>query len=115
MNGNPWDQDDGLDGDDFVEGIDDEDEELGIDYTARHGGAHDLEDDDEPAPLGHHNGKHHPRPQPQRKRALRGPDGRKFRIRRMSPKMAARSPNVATILITKNDGSQVLIVRKDGR
>ena len=116
MNGNPWEQDDGLDGDDFVEGIDDEDEELGVDYHS----AELIEGDDEPAePLGRPNGNS--RPNLPAKRVLRqlqpgkgGAGKKKFRIRRMSDRMAARSPNVSSILITRVDGSQVLLV-KGGR
>lgn len=115
----PWNQDSGLDGDDFVEGVDDEDdEELGIDYTARHGGAMPMEDDPTPSP------PISPRPPAH----TRTPDarhmlanvasgngaGRKFRVRPMSAKMAARSPDVVSILITKTNGSQVLLV-KNGR
>lgn len=112
---NPWDQDDGLDGDDFVEGVDDEDEELGIDYTARHGGAMPMEDEP-PSP-----------PSPPSRPSSRAPDARqllsvaghvgktgKYRIRPMSAKMAARSPDVLSILITKTNGSQVLLI-KNGR
>jgi len=106
----PWDQD-GLDEDDFVEGIDDEDEELGVDYHTS-----PVEDDEPATPLGHEHKPARPpvrkhRPERMRKQRVRG-GGRKFRIRRMSDRMAARSPGVMSILITKADGSQVLLVRK---
>lgn len=115
MTGNPWDQDDGLDGDDFVEGIDDEDEELGVDFHAA-----PVEDDDAPVePVSHGRGPLATRTPTQalRKRPL--PPGmtgkpKKFRIRAMSERMAARSPHVSSILITRTDGSQVLLV-KGGR
>lgn len=100
----PWNQDGGLDEDDYVEGIDDEDDELGVDFHTP------LEDVPEPEP---------PRQLPARARAPRpvsrpnkGQGPKKFRIRAMSPRMAARSKGVASILVTKDDGSQVLLVRK---
>lgn len=104
----PWNQDGGMDDDDFVDGIDDEDDELGIDYTARAGGVHPLEDAA--------NAAHAPRSAVQRPAPYRGPALQPFkqpkaRIRRMSPQMAARSPGVSSILITKLDGSQVLLVK----
>lgn len=107
----PWEQDDGLDGDDFVEGLDDEGEELGIDYTARHGGAHPMEDAPAPEPQP---SRQMPVRRPERPRAAPGNGSRKFRIRAMSDRMQARSRGVVSILITKEDGSQVLLV-KGGR
>jgi hypothetical protein len=92
--------------DDFLDdGLDDEteatsdrvvedpkDEELGIDYTARRGGALPLEG-----------------PPKRGVPTLKSP--KKYKIKRMSPAMARRCHNVMTILVTKTDGSQVLLVR----
>lgn len=93
--------------DDFLDsGLDDEteatsdrvvedpkdEEELGIDYTARRGGALPLEG-----------------PPKRGVPTLKSP--KKYKIKRMSPAMARRCHNVMTILVTKTDGSQVLLVR----
>ena len=108
MNGDPWEQDFG--DEDFVEGVDDEEEELGVDYTARQGGHHPIED----APDSTSHAMVRPPPTVERavRKRPRKSGGRKFRIRAMSARMAARSPSMASMLITRNDGSQVLIVRK---
>lgn len=106
----PWEQDGVLGDEDFAEGIDDEADELGVDFH--------TEDAPDMAPP----------PTPGRRPmhmipAIRGRETRmsqrrqqggkqKFRIRAMSPKMATRSQGVVSILITKTDGSQVLLVKK---
>lgn len=99
----PWNQDGGLDDDDYVEGIDDEDDELGVDFHTP------IEDAPEPEPRQLPARAHRPQRLPV-SRPNQGP--KKFRIRAMSARMAARSKGVASILVTKDDGSQVLLVRK---
>lgn len=100
----PWDQ--GLGDDDFVEGVDDEADELGVDFHVTPAYAEPQ------APL---------QDAPARVQAravvarpVRTPNGqnKRYRIRKMSEKLKARFPNVATMLITRTDGSQVLFVRK---
>lgn len=88
----PWDR--GFGEDDFVEGLDDELDELGIDYTIPRAA---LEDDPPVAP-------------PQRR--LPQQAQKAARVRPMSPTMAARNADVASILVTKYDGSQTLFVRR---
>jgi len=96
----PWDQDEP----DFVEGIDDEEAELGADpdypiaeYAAPRAVPAKRAARSEPRLESRHEVRRVPLP---------------YRIRVMGPKMAARSPNVSSILITKTNGSQVLLVRK---
>lgn len=114
MTSDPWEQ--GLDSDDYVEGIDDEEEELGIDYHTA-----PLEDYDasgesaasmstSPASAAAMSA---PAPQPQRQRRRNGRSP-KYRIRVMGAKLRARFPGVESILITKSNGAQVLLVRKGG-
>lgn len=99
----PWEQDGGLDEDDFVEGVDDEDDELGVDFHTP------IEDAPEPPPRQ----LPAPRARPQgRPVGMPSRAPKKFRIRAMSARMAARSNGVVSILVTKADGSQVLLVRK---
>lgn len=38
--------------------------------------------------------------------------GRRIRMRPMKPSMAAKHPNVVTILLTRDDGRQIMFVRK---
>lgn len=38
--------------------------------------------------------------------------GRRIRMRPMKPSMAAKHPNVVTILLTRDDGRQLMFVRK---
>jgi hypothetical protein len=105
MGGDPWDQD-GLNDDDYAEGVDDEEEELAADF-------HTDPLEDAPGPES--------APSPQRPR-LRLPESAqrprgakasgKYRIRVMGRKLRARFPDVTSILITKAGGAQVLLVRK---
>lgn len=44
--------------------------------------------------------------------ARRGRGGGKYRLRAMSPQMEERFPDVQSMLITRDDGSQILFVRK---
>lgn len=101
MGGEPWNQ--GIEEEDFfVEGADDEADELGVDFHTP------IEDVEAPAPRA-------PAVPRMRAPAGRGPvasPNRKYRIKAMGQKLAARSKGVASILITKMDGSQVLLVRK---
>jgi len=105
----PWEQDGVLSDEDFAEGVDDEADELGVDYH--------TEDVPSMAPQ-RTPGMRPDMMQPPVRRASpspapRRPGGKqKFRIRAMSPAMAARSPGVVSILITKQDGCQVLLVKK---
>lgn len=104
----PWEQDGVLGDDDFAEGIDDEADELGVDFHTED--APDLSP--QPTP-GRRPGMVPPmRGRPERPQRRTQGGKQKFRIRGMSPRMAARSPGVVSILITKQDGSQVLLVKK---
>lgn len=38
--------------------------------------------------------------------------GRQIRIRRMPPRMVQNNPSVISVLMTKSDGRQILLVRK---
>jgi len=102
----PWNQDGGLDDDDYVEGVDDEDDELGVDFHAP------IEDAPEPEPRQLPARAARPARAPGRAVSRPNQGSKKFRIRAMSARMAARSKGVASILVTKDDGSQVLLVRK---
>ena len=111
----PWEQDVGFDDEDYAEGIDDEADELGVDFHTED--APSMEPQQTPgrrpglmAPM--HRGRPGQQPRPQSRQASRPPGKQKFRIRAMSPAMAARSRDVVSILITKQDGSQVLLVKK---
>lgn len=116
----PWDQDReyGLDEfEDFVEGLDDEQDELGIDYTARHGGAQPLEDAPTSqavtAPAQQASARQLAVARAlQAQRSSQAQGQRKARVRPMSPTMAARNEDVTSILVTKLDGSQTLFVRR---
>ena len=110
----PWEQDGVLGDEDFAEGLDDEADELGVDFRTED--APDMAPQPTPGRrpgiVPHTVPVIHNRPErpPQRKPKRGGKQ--KFRIRQMSPRMAARSQGVVSILITKTDGSQVLLVKK---
>lgn len=101
-----------LDNDDFVEGLDDGEEEDGPELEAGgHGaGSH-------PGEQAVHESQHHHRAEVLAPRKLRRPPGRsrhggKHRLRAMSPRMMATFKDVTSMLITRRDGSQILFVRK---
>lgn len=107
----PWEQDGVLGDEDFAEGVDDEADELGVDFHTED--APDMA----PQPTPGRRPELVPamRSVPERAPQRRRQGGKqKFRIRRMSQRMAARSQGVVSILITKTDGSQVLLVNSKG-
>jgi len=126
MNRQPWEQSGlGLD-EDFVEGIDDELSELGIDYhsapvedvAASQAGSASA---DSSAGSAAHNasGRHvktrrlGPGIVPPGARTSGKPrKQRKYRIRPMGEALTRKFAGVDSILITRTDGSQVLLVRK---
>lgn len=109
----PWQQDlDTFDDEDgFVDGMDDEDEELGMDLHTgvgmdpMHAGRGEpvLALEDMPN-------------EPRRARRAHNPPAaspaRRARIRPMSQAMARRFPQVQSMLLTMSDGRQVLFVRQ---
>lgn len=103
----PWEQDNivGLGDDDFAEGTDDEEAELGVDF---HSPAEPVEDTRPRRAL--------PALMPARQRIPNprvAQRGQKFRIRVMGAQLQRKFPGVTSILLTRQDGSQVLLVRKE--
>lgn len=109
----PWEQDAVLDDEDYAEGIDDEADELSVDFHTEDAPdlAPQVTPGRRPGMVPAMRGRQERAPQrPQQRARPRGKQ--KFRIRAMGPAMAARSPGVVSILVTKADGSQVLLVKK---
>lgn len=120
MSGNPWEQDFVDDNDGYLEGFDDEQDELGLDmhtgvgmdpmHTGR--GVPVLEGMGELDEV-----SRQPRQPPKSPMHVQQGKPRKARIRPMSAKMMQRFPAVTSMLLTLDNGQQVLFVRngRDGR
>lgn len=108
----PWEQDDtGLD---FVEGVDDEEEELGVDYH----GAPMLEPEapgyeDAPARVRLKTPRvAQRRPAARTASKTKTAGAKRYRVKVMGQQLLQKFPDVESMLITKKDGSQVLLIRR---